>query len=46
MKATVLPYIHVYAITLYNDLVSYCDKREVLQQEYFQTTILPSPHFR
>ena len=30
----------------YNDLVSYCDKREVLQQEYSQHTILPSPHFR
>ena len=25
---------------------SYLDKREVLQQEYFQLPILPSPHFR
>ena len=25
---------------------SYTDKREVLQHEYFQTLILPSPHFR
>ena len=25
---------------------SYLHKREVLQQEYYQSTILPSPHFR
>ena len=27
-------------------MFSYIDKREVLQQEYSQPTILPSPHFR
>ena len=27
-------------------LFSYFDKREVLQQEYSQRPILPSPHFR
>ena len=26
--------------------ISYLDKREVLQQEYSQPPILPSPHFR
>ena len=26
--------------------ISYLDKREVLQQEYSQAPILPSPHFR
>ena len=37
-------HIHVYAITMeyFTDL----DKREVLQQEYFQPPILPSSHFQ
>ena len=38
----VLPdFIHIYAIIIQNVLV----KREVLQQEYSQPPILPSPHF-
>ena len=37
-------YIHVYAIIMI--WFHNCDKREVLQQEYSQHTILPSPHFR
>ena len=43
----VLPnYICVYGIIVQK--FSYLDKREVLQQEYFQLliVILPSPHFR
>ena len=36
-------YIYVYAIIM--QYFSYIDKREVLQQEYFQPPILPSPHF-
>ena len=30
----------------YNAKVSYFDKREVLQQEYSQSPILPSPHLQ
>ena len=30
----------------YDAIVSYIDKREVLQQEYSQPPILPSSHFR
>ena len=30
----------------YNAISLYTDKREVLQQEYSQPPILPSPHFR
>ena len=30
----------------YNAIFSYIDKREVLQQEYSQPGIVPSPHFR
>ena len=37
-------YIHVYVIV--KAIFSYLDKREVLQQEYAQPPILPSPHFR
>ena len=37
-------YMHVYAIIMHYSL--HFDKREVLQQEYSQPPILPSPHFR
>ena len=37
-------YIRLYAII--RQYFSYLDKREVLQQEYSQVPILPSPHFR
>ena len=37
-------YMHVYAIIMH--YFSLFDKREVLQQEYFQLPILLSPHFR
>ena len=37
-------YIHGKAVIMQSSL--YLDKREVLQQEYSQPPILPSPHFR
>ena len=37
-------YIHVYAIIM--ESFSHLDKGEVLQQEYSQPPILPSPRFR
>ena len=37
-------YIHVYVIIM--QYISYLDEREVLQQEYSQPPILPSPHFQ
>ena len=37
-------YMHVYAMIMQH--FSHFDKREVLQQEYSQPPILPSPHFR
>ena len=37
-------YIHVYPIIMQK--LSYLDEREVLQQEYSQSPILPSPHFQ
>ena len=39
-----LSYIQVYVITMQS--FPYLDKREVLQKEYSQPPILPSPHFR
>ena len=37
-------YIHVYTIIMHQ--FTYLNTREVLQQEYSQLPILPSPHFR
>ena len=39
-------YLTIFISVHYNAIFSYTDKREVLQQEYSQPPILPSPHFR